>query len=273
MKSFRHCSTGALLRACVLAAALVAAPAFADTDYTDAWWAGTAQNGWGLAFTQNDYAIYTQFFHYDANHNPTWFGGTIYRQSDGHYNGAMYIVTGDYYGHMPYDPTLFHATAVGSIDFLPTDAGHGQLSYTLNGVTVLTQIQRLTLVNIPLAGNYIGYVVQTLSAACFGSGGDQTDYVAAQIIVTQSGAPGNVGIDLRDTISPFDTLCSMNGPATQIGRTFDIPTAAYQCGGVPSTPVHVYDLRRTANGGIEARWQSVPGNSCVNSARFVGIGQ
>ncbi|HEV8501163.1 MAG TPA: hypothetical protein VGR63_06270 [Casimicrobiaceae bacterium] len=273
MKSLVRFLHRALVGAVLLVTAMVAAPAFADTDFTDAWWAGTAQNGWGLAFTQNDSAIYTQFFHYDANHNPTWFGGTIYRQASGHYNGAMYIVSGDYYGHMPYDPTLFHATAVGSIDFFPTDASHGQLSYTLNGVTVLTQIQRLTLVNIPLAGSYIGYVVQTLSAACFGSGGAQTNYVAAQIVVTESGAPGNVGIDLRSTISPFDSLCSMNGPATQWGRTFDIPSAAYQCGGVSFTPLHVSDLRRTANGGIEGTWQTVPGDNCVDTARFVGVGQ
>ena len=88
----------------VLSVAFVAAtPAHADTDYTDAWFGGSTQAGWGLAFTQADYAIYAQFFHYDANHNPVWFGGTIYRVTDGHYNGALYTVSGDYYGHMEPD--------------------------------------------------------------------------------------------------------------------------------------------------------------------------
>jgi hypothetical protein len=254
-------------------AMLVASPARADTDYTDAWFGGSAQGGWGLAFTQADYAIYAQFFHYDANHNPVWFGGTIYRVSDGHYNGALYTVTGDYYGHMPYDPTLFHATPVGSIDFNATDASHGLLSYSINGVNVLTQIQRLTLVSIPVAGNYFGAAVQSLSADCNSNSAASTDYLSTQLVVTQTASPGTVTIELRDIVSPFDTLCTMSGPAEQNGKVLDIPIAQYSCGGNSFTPLHVYDIRRTANNGIEGRWQTLPGDSCVDTGRFVGITQ
>ena len=258
----------------VLSLAVVAAmPAHADTDYTDAWFGGSTQAGWGLAFTQADYAIYAQFFHYDANHNPVWFGGTIYRVADGHYNGALYTVNGDYYGHMPYDPTLFHATPVGTIDFNATDPSHGQLSYSINGVTVLTQIQRLTLVNIPVNGNYLGAATQTLSAACNSNNSPTTDYLTAQIIVTQTGSPGTISIELRDNVSPFDTLCTMSGPAAQYGKVLDIPVAAYQCGGTAYTSLHVYDIRRTANNGIEGRWQTIPGDNCVDTGSFVGISQ
>ena len=271
MIDFVRAARRALAGFAVASALVVGAPAHADTDYTDAWFGGAAQGGWGLAFTQNDYAIYAQFFHYDVNHNPVWFGGTIYRVTDGHYNGALYVVSGDYYGHMPYDPTLFHATPVGTIDFNATDASHGDLSYTINGVTVLTQIQRLTLVNIPLTGNYVASVVQNLSAACNSDNNATTDYITVEMIVTESGSPGNITFELRQAVAPFDTLCVMSGPASQDGRVFDLPKAGYECGGTTFTSLHMSDIRRTANNGIEGRWQTIAGDSCVDTGRLAGV--
>lgn len=271
MSSLLRLMGRAMTCAALFLAVLASSPAMADTDYTDAWYGGDSQSGWGLAFTQADYAIYAQFFHYDANHNPVWFGGTIYRVSDGHYNGALYTVQGDYYGHMPYDPTLFHSTPVGTIDFNATDASHGLLSYSINGVTVLTQIRRLTLVDIPLAGNYFGAAVQTLSADCNSDGIASTTYLPQQILVTQTGTPGTVTIELRDIDAPYDTQCTMSGNATQTGKVFDIPLAEYSCHGNSFTPLHVYDVRRTANNGIEGRWQTVAGDSCVDTGRFAGV--
>lgn len=259
--------------ACVALAIAVfaAAPASADTDYTDHWSGGSAQGGWGVALTQGSNLIYVEIFHYDASHNPVWFGGTVYRLTDGHYQGALYTVSGDYYGHMPYDPSLFHATPVGTMDFNATDPSHGLLSYSINGVTVLTQVERLTLDTIPLAGNYFGAVVQTLSSACHSDGIATTDYVSAQILVTQTGAPGTVSIELRDSLPPYDTLCTMTGAANQYGRVQDIPVATYACGGTTFTSLHVSDIRRTANNGIEGRWKTLAGDSCVDTGRFSAV--
>jgi hypothetical protein len=250
---------------------LMATPARADTDYTDHWHGGSTQGGWGVALTQGQNLIYVEIFHYDINHNPVWFGGTVYKLSDGHYSGALFTVSGDYYGHMPYDPTLFHSAPVGTMDFNATDASHALLSYSVNGVTVLTQIERLTLDSISLTGNYVGSVIQSLASDC---GGDAvTDYIPAQIIVSQTGNPGTVTVELRDTVSPFDTICTMTGAATQLGKVLDIATADKTCNGSAGTPLHLYDLRRTANNGIEGRWKSVTGSSCSIDARFVGITQ
>src|SRR5665213_2359192 len=129
-----------LAAATFMLALLAGAAAHADTDYTDHWSAGSTQAGWGIALTQGENLIYVEIFHYDANHNPVWFGGTVYKITDGHYSGALYTVSGDYYGHVPYDPTLFHAAPVGTMDFNATDPSHALLSYSVNNVTVLTQI-------------------------------------------------------------------------------------------------------------------------------------
>ncbi|MEO8847411.1 MAG: hypothetical protein ABI440_02100 [Casimicrobiaceae bacterium] len=253
--------------------ALACTPAQADTDYTDHWSGGTTQGGWGVALTQGANLIYVEIFHYDSGHNPVWFGGTVYKVTDGHYSGALYTVSGDYYGHTPYDPTLFHAAAVGTMDFIASDPSHALLTYSINGITILAPIERLTLDSIALAGNYLGTVVQGLSADCNSDANASTDYVSAQILVSQTASPGTVTFELRDTVSPFETLCTISGAATQSGKVLDIPIAKYSCGGVTFTSLHVYDIRRTANNGIEGRWKTVAGDSCVETSRFVGVSQ
>ena len=262
-----------LAAATFMLALFAGAAAHADTDYTDHWSAGSTQAGWGIALTQGENLIYVEIFHYDVNHNPVWFGGTVYKITDGHYSGALYTVSGDYYGHVPYDPTLFHATAVGTMDFNATDPSHALLSYSVNGVTVLTQIARLTLDAIPLAGNYYAAIVQNLSSACNSDNTASTNYLPVEMIITQTGSPGRVTFDLRDTVSPFETLCTMSGPATQDGRVLDISKAAYTCNGNTFTSLHMSDIRRTANQGIEGRWKTNAGDNCVDTGTFVGVPQ
>ncbi|HEY5365794.1 MAG TPA: hypothetical protein VIL19_04915, partial [Casimicrobiaceae bacterium] len=154
-----------------------------------------------------------------------------------------------------------------------TDPSHALLSYSVNGVTVLTQIARLTLDAIPLAGNYYAAIVQNLSSACNSDNTASTNYLPVEMIITQTGSPGRVTFDLRDTVSPFETLCTMSGPATQDGRVLDISKAAYTCNGNTFTSLHMSDIRRTANQGIEGRWKTNAGDNCVDTGTFVGVPQ
>jgi hypothetical protein len=257
------------------ALAMAATPALADTDYTDHW-QDPAQTGWGVALTQGTNVIYTEIFHYNAGHQPTWFGGTIYRVADGHYTGTLYTIAGDYYGHFPYDPTLFTATTAGTMDFQASDPSHAQFSFTINGVTVTRSLVRLTLDGLSLSGAYFGAFMQSLSSDCTGGAGPIVHYQASQIVVGQSSVPGGtVTIQFVDTATPFGVLYTMQGAATQFGKVVDIPSAAYSNSIQSFTPLHVYDIRRTANGGIEGRWKTIGGTSdkCVDEGRFSGVVQ
>jgi hypothetical protein len=251
-----------------------ATPALADTDYTDHW-QNPAQTGWGVALTQGTNVIYAEIFHYDSSHSPTWFGGTIYWIADGHYAGTLYTVAGDYYGHLPYDPALFHATVAGTMDFLASDPSHATFTFTNNGVTVTTPVERLSLDSLPVSGAYVGAFAQTLSSDCTG-GSALVHEIPAQIIVGQTSLPGGtVTINFKDVTSPFGLLYTMQGAATQYGKVLDIPSAAYSNPDSSFTPLHVYDIRRTANGGIEGRWKTISGTSdkCVDEGRFAGVAQ
>jgi hypothetical protein len=267
--------TAARSLAAIAAAVLsmAAAPALADTDYTDHW-QNPAQNGWGVALTQGTNAIFTEIFHYNAGGQPTWFGGTMYRIADGHFAGTLYTVSGDYFGHMPYDPSLFTVTLAGSMDFRASDPSHAQFTFTNNGVTVTTPVERITLDAISVAGDYLGAFIQNLSSSCNASGQPSTDYVSAQFKVAQSSLPGGtVTMQFVDVAQPFAVFYTMQGAATQHGKVLDIPSAAYASPQSSFTPLHVYDLRRTANGGIEGRWKTISGTSdqCVDEGRFSGV--
>src|SRR5665213_3332 len=250
-----------LAAATFMLALLAGAAAHADTDYTDHW-SNASQNGWGVALTQGTNDIYTEIFHYNAQNSPTWFGGTMYKLTDGHYAGALYTVAGDYYGHVPYDPTAFSAVVAGTMDFNASDANHAQLSFSVNGVTVVTALTRLSLDPISAAGSYFGAFIQSLTSQCNVSGNASTDYVPAQIVISQPSLPGGtVAIEFRTVSSPSSLYYTMSGTATQYGKVLDIPVAAYASPDSSFTSLHIYDLRRTANNGIEGRWKTIGGTS------------
>jgi hypothetical protein len=252
-------------------AALVATPARADADYGDIWYEGTTAGGWGVNFAQNDTTIFATFFVYDINNKPTWFEGVMLRSSDGVYTGPLYSTSGDYFGNTPYNQALNSENLVGTMTFTATDVNHGLLSYNVGSVLVSKAILRQTLVALPLGGNYLGTIGVNESSSC--SGGASSAFVTYQFVVTEVTSPANLEIDFVNTTSPFSTQCTMTGLAQQFGKVADIPGATYTCGGVTQNPVHVSDIRQLSNGGIEFRWQTLSGYSCVETGYASAIPQ
>ena len=254
----------------MLVSASVAMPAVADTDYSDIWYESATAGGWGASFEQNDNVIFVQLLVYDADNRPTWLAGTMLRSTDGNYAGALYTTNGDYYGNVPYSPGVFSAQAVGTVAFSATDASHGLLSYSVNGVVVSRTIQRQSLAPVKVAGQYLGAEQFTLTGSgCRNVASPQSNF--DQILVTQApaskaGANGNLTISIYD--QDGTAVCSIQGAATQIGKVVDMPAAASTCpGGNTSAVAHVYDLRVAANGGLEFRWTSPVASNCLLEGR------
>jgi chitinase len=115
-------------------------------DYSDMWWAGQEENGWGLAITQKGSVQFNAFYVYDSAGKPTWYvmpggqwnsTGTPFTQ----YSGLLYQPTSSPYGQ--YDATQFRAGAsVGSASITFTDANNAVFRYTINGITAQKQIKR-----------------------------------------------------------------------------------------------------------------------------------
>ena len=99
-------------------------------DYSDMWWAGQSENGWGVSITQHGGVQFNVFYVYDAAGKPVF-----YVMPGGTWNAAQTSITGALY-----QPTSSPFSAYDSTQFKPNGAGSGaggyrdfQLHQQLNG--------------------------------------------------------------------------------------------------------------------------------------------
>jgi cytochrome c553 len=112
-------------------------------DYTDLWYGGESESGWGFNIMQHSSnVIFGVMYTYDASGRPLWFvlpDGTW--ETSTRCTGKWYRVTGPAFNGA-FDPARVQVTEVGSATLEFSDASHGTLSYTVNGVTVSRRISR-----------------------------------------------------------------------------------------------------------------------------------
>jgi len=109
-------------------------------DYTDLWWGGTSQSGWGMAMTQQFGVNFLAWYVYDSSGKPTWLVATCI-MSGSSCAGTLYRTIGPPFGPT-FDSTLVQATSAGTVLVIFTDANNGILSYTVDGVSATKPITR-----------------------------------------------------------------------------------------------------------------------------------
>ena len=121
----------------------VAATAAVAADYTDLWWGGVAQNGWGISIAQHGGTQFNVVYTYDASGKPLWYvmpGGT-WDAAHVTYSGPLYVPAS-----APFDQFAASRTQVGSpvgnASVRYTSADTAQLTYTINGVAGSKSIER-----------------------------------------------------------------------------------------------------------------------------------
>lgn len=249
-------------------AVLAAAPArAADPDYSDIWWAaGGVESGWGVNFAQGPGLIFVTFFVYGPDKQPIWYVASMVQTGDGRYSGALYRVTGSWFGGA-WVPTDATETLVGEAQFVAETISRGTFSYRVDTTQVVKTVERLSLTPITLAGTYIGGMLLKYNASCNGGAGSVP--LAYQLIVTE-------GANSQATIAQVNlggnTDCTMSGAAPQFGKVRAMPDGIYSCGGV-DTALDISDMRRTSNGGIELAWTSPLGKGCIETGTFSGVPQ
>jgi hypothetical protein len=106
-------------------------------DITNMWWAGAAENGWGIAILQRGTVQFNALYVYDDKGNPQWFvqPGTSYDPVTRSYTGVLYQPTSAPFS--AYTAGSFAANApVGTMtQTVSADGGTVTLTYTINGVT------------------------------------------------------------------------------------------------------------------------------------------
>jgi len=129
----------------------------------DLWWAGPAENGWGMTISQQEDRLFVGLFVYDESGAPRWYvisGGT-WDASNSTFTGSLYQPTGPSW--RAYKPGVFQVGApVGSGSIRFTDRDHAVFSYEIGGLRGKKSIQRQLfgppgLIQPPGAGLWWGY--------------------------------------------------------------------------------------------------------------------
>ena len=112
-------------------------------NYDDLWWAGTAENGWGMSIHQHGNNMFNVLYVYDNAGKPVW-----YDMPAGSWDGTFTTYSGPVYQPTSaplsaYTPTRFMSgAAVGSVAITFTGASTALLRYTINGIAGQKTIQR-----------------------------------------------------------------------------------------------------------------------------------
>ena len=182
IKAFRNFAAAA---AVALGFALPAsATTTLGTDFTDLWWGGAAENGWGLNVIHQNNIIFATLYVYNQDSTPRFFSGSETRATGTNsFSGPLYDTRGTFFGTVPYNAAAFTGTAVGTITLTFSSANQGTLQYNVGGTTVTKSITRFGFGPNNLSGNYLGGLTATSSC----SGQNQLTLIFDTLQVSQSG--------------------------------------------------------------------------------------
>jgi photosystem II stability/assembly factor-like uncharacterized protein len=112
-------------------------------NYTDLWWAGQSENGWGISINQHGNVQFNILFVYDNAGKAIWYAmpGCTWNADFTACNGALYKPSSSALNN--YNPAQFAANpSVGSATFQYTGSGTGLLQYVINGIAGQKSISR-----------------------------------------------------------------------------------------------------------------------------------
>ncbi|HUL97144.1 MAG TPA: hypothetical protein VLT89_14100 [Usitatibacter sp.] len=211
------------LAAACLAVSLPAAAASNGVDYTDMWWAGQQEHGWGVNMTQQGSVIFATLYVYAQDQTPRWYAATM-QGSGGAFSGPMYSTTGNYFGGgFSGDNTV--ATQVGTMTVNFNSPYSGTVQYTVNGVSVTKGIVRETFAPNDLSGHYVGGLTAN-GTNCHGVTNGPI-FIFDSLTVAQSGASLSMTVDF--TTGSGSQRCTFTGALAGQGVLGQVSGGNWSC--------------------------------------------
>lgn len=207
-----------------LAISLPAAATSYSIDYTDLWWSGEAESGWGINFIQQHEIIFATIFHYGPDNTAHWYSASGMAPVGGStsiFSGELTESRGPWFG-APWNPALVSRTQVGTMTVSFSGPNNGTLQYSVNGVQVTKQITRVTWRNNQLAGIYIGGMVGR-GASC----GQVATF--DNLSIQQSGTQVTMRVDYFQGGTGTPAACTYTGNLVAQGRLSAINNGTYLC--------------------------------------------
>jgi hypothetical protein len=256
---------------CHLAAVLFAisglvAPAWAtsfSTDQSDLWYIA-AESGWGTQLIQRGSVIFATLFVYGPSGDPTWYTATMDFTSNLTWTGDLYATTGPYFATVPFNPANVVLTLVGTMTWEAQTVETGTLTYVVNGITVVKNVIRESLVLDDFSGRYIGAFHETFSG-CFNSADDLTFEGASVLTVAQNGN----AISMTSSPKP-GSGCTFSGTLSQAGQMGGI-TGTFACMGGDSGTFTFFELQVNRSGITSRLTLNSTPFGCVDNGWFGGM--
>jgi hypothetical protein len=120
----------------------------ADSPFTDLWW-NPDESGWGVGIFQYRSALFAVLFVYGANGKPTWYVASLRETtratdaSERWFEGPVFATRGSWWFTAPFALSDVREAGTARIVF-PAAGSNAALSYTIDGASVQTVIQRLS---------------------------------------------------------------------------------------------------------------------------------
>jgi hypothetical protein len=257
-----------------LAIALPAAATSYSTDYSDLWWSGVGESGWGINFVQQHDIIFATAFVYHSDNTAHWYSATLrpVGGSTSNYSGTLQESRGPWLGNPSFDPNAVTRVDVGAMTVVFSGPNNGSLNYSVNGVQVSKQITRLSFANNNISGIYIGGMVGRSSGCSTVAAGQVA--VFDNLTVTQNGNSVTMRVDFNQGGTGTASVCTYTGTLSQAGRLSAINGGTYSCNvGGTATNAGTFSLSGLDAGvnGFSASYSGQDQFCSSYSGRFGGI--
>jgi hypothetical protein len=227
----------------VLGCFVSTARASSGTNFSDQWW-NPNESGWGASILQQADVLFVDLFVYGANGQPTWFTAAAYLQQPQAGNvvffGDLYVTSGPWFGAF-FNPGLVVSRKVGTLQFTATSTDFATLTYTVDGVVVSKQVERLLWAYENFSGSYYGGLVYDQSGCAVASdNGRVEEFGAFQI---DHPATNAFTLSLQSNFGN----CTVTGNYSQLGHLGSVD-ANYACSYGTNGTMTLYELERTSSG-------------------------
>jgi len=236
-----------------------------SVDVTGIWY-NPNESGWGMNVIQQSQTLFVTLFVYGQNGAPTWLVGpaTTYTSVDSSgafvFSGTLYSTTGPWFGATTFNANSVTVNPVGTITIrFPTYAS-AQVTYSVNGVTVVKNVVPQTWLQNNLNGTYVGGTYGA-SASC----GLPVQNTGA-LIGFKISTVGNTATILMTDVQ--QNTCTLIGTITQTGKLSQID-GNYTCS---FGTAGQFSLRRLEAGvdGLSGAYATLSGTGCNAAIATIG---
>ncbi len=253
-----------------LAALALASPAYGtafSTDNSDVYIA-TNEDGWGVEMFQRGDVVFATIFTHDADNLPIFYTATLFfAGTDAGGNaiwvGDLYVNKGPWLG-APFDLSKVDRRKVGTMTYVPQFIESGALTFTVDGVTVNKQINRLTFKFDNYAGTYLG-AYKLVATRCTNPSNNGTFYYSSLFTLTQ--AANALTIVTNDSLGG---TCTFSGDYKQSGQ-FGQTSGTFTCTGFNGSHL-IFEMNVTP-GDFRGRILANDNFGCTLNGNLSGIRQ